>query len=424
MNYNKQKIKNAGYQRLSVFTLFLAILILSACSNSSEDTEEDKSEKIKPDYYALENEQLDSTLQQSTYLNEYKAGKSVLRALGSDNKPAVLNTKLYETAGKFAFRIMNDDYPSTEELLMNAPLLIEAKAIYDDFPPKLYDLNEADYKPILFSAAEVLNEDLPDFEWNASYEHLLLSIVTRYAHMPEAYSLYEINMVNPEDIQDNEIKTLAYLYKAVNFSEHGLPYHAAENAKMARETLEKTDHLSGTFTRSIVIEASEDETVESKERLNQVCLLVEGLAHMQMTDEDDRKKGIPLLKEYTIASKEYPVIDEWTVLSELVTQMQANRHDNSEALLDQYGKHQNLSFSEKTALLAERKRASSNDAAGLRNVIITGIVAEKLYRYVQRTAWFEGIEKHPIGEGMINAFDRIEKLEDKLGDLSSLQSFF
>ncbi len=424
MNY-KIKTKQAPvYQVIMLFGAFLALFFFSACSDSEDENNKAQSEKPKPDYYALESEKLDSTLNQSTYLEEYKAGKAVLRALGSDNKPPLLNTDLYKTAGKYAFRIMNNDYPSTEELLMNAPLLLEAKAIYDDFPPKLYDLNESDYQPILFSATEVLEEDKPDFEWSASYEHLLLSIVTRYAQMPEAYSLYEIEKVNPEEIQDNEIKTLAYLYKAVNFSEHGLPYHAAENAQLARKTIEKTENLSGTFTKSIVIEAGDEDAEISKARLTQICLLVEGLAHMQMSDEDDKKKGIPVLKEYMALSKDQKLVDEWTVLSELVTQMQANRYDNSDALLDKYGKHQNLSFSEKSSLLAERKKASANDAAGLRNIVITGIVAEKLYRYIQGTTWFKDLESNPIGDGMINAFDRVQGFEDKLGDLNSLSKFF
>jgi hypothetical protein len=424
MNYASTTRQTPVFQVLIIFAILFGFITLSACSGSDEKAEKPESEKVKPDYYALESERLDSTLQQSTYLKEYQAGKSVLRALGSENKPALLNTELYETAGKYAFRIMNDDYPTTEELLMDAPLLLQAKEIYDNFPPKLYDLNEEDYQPILFSATEVLKEEKPTFEWNASYEHLLLSIVTRYAQMPEAYSMYEINNVNPESISDNEVKALAYLYKAVSFSEHNLPYHAAENALLARKTVEETGQLSGTFTRSMVMEGDEDQTEESKSRLIQVCLLIEGLARMQMTDEDDRKAGIPLLKEYAKLSKEYTTIDEWTVLSELLTQMQENRYDDADVLLDQYNKTKNLTFSEKMALKSERKKSSSKDAAGLRNIIITGIVAEKLYRYVQQTGWFQEIQNHPIGEGMINAFDRIENLEGKLGDLAAIQSLF
>lgn len=414
-------------QGLKLFSLIILIFSIS-CTNESESEKEKSEKKQKPDYLKLELVTKDSILNSSQELKNYAAVKSALRAIGTKGveKPAILNAGIYELAAKYAFNIMKEDYPTQKDLLNDGPALLQLKKIYDEKPTEFYSMNEDNYNTILGSADQLIGSGLPIPNWNSSHEHLALTVASRYTDLPKAVVLYEATRINPENIADNEVRFLASLYQSIIFLELDMPYHSEMYASNAIQYLEATKDLSGTFTTSWLMSDEEPDSLglDQRDRLMSLSLLVRAIAKTNMEDEDDRKKAANDYKLYMTLTKDEKPMSEWVVLSEVVASAinskEAQENNNIAAYLD----HDNLSFSERHRLKKMVQNQEKNKELDLKNMMITGIVAEKLFTYFQQSDFFKDLEKNEMGEGLFNMQNRFEAYKEKLGNIESLMSLF
>jgi len=401
------------------FGLFLLCLTI-ACSDEKGDANGEENERLpdKAYYLSQESESIDLAFEESDVLKHYKAVKGILRAVGSNekDKPAFLNTKLYEKAAKYAFRIAKKDYPSRNELMDDLPVLLELKAIYDTRPEDAYKLKEDKYEPILSSAQSLIGGDLPTKGWSASYEHLLLALVNKWADTPDELMLYELDKVSLSDIEDNEIRVLAGVLKGVTYLDANLPYKSEIAVTEAINSFADINQLSGTFSGSWIMSRSSDkpDANRTSERLNGLMYLVRGLARMNMNSGDDQKLGTKDLTQFLEASVGSNGLSEWSLLSEAVLMMTKKDLKQADHALNAYMDHDGLTFSERSRLKSITEKETSKEGIGVRELIITGIVAEKLYHFVKNTDFFESVQDNEWGSALLNGEDRFKEFMNKV----------
>ena len=82
--------------------------------------------------------------------------------------------------------------------------------------------------------------------------------------------------------------------------------------------------------------------------------------------------------------------------------------------LNAYMDHDGLTFSERSSLKSITEKETSKEGIGVRELIITGIVAEKLYHFVKNTDFFESVQDNEWGSALLNGEDRFKEFMNKV----------
>ena len=407
------------YQTHNIFLVLLIVFALGACT--SEEPESDQ-QKPKPDYYALEESRIDSLIKSDENIKHYSAVKALVRALGSEEelRPEFLRSENYEVARKYVFMMIAGEEPDVMETMMDIPAILNLYKIITETPEEFYELKENNYPTILESTCNIVDQDLALDEWNAAYESLILAATLRYSNLSPGLAMYEFDNTKLQLIADNEIRALAQLYYSLECIRYNMPYHAVEHATGALKTIQNADKLSGSFTRSFMM-VSDDDPNQTKANFEALCMLVQGLAFDQMTDVDDRKKAADAFKGFLEISANQAVGSEWQILSEGISKLISNGNNEAIEELQLLMQSKNLTGQEKFQIgrllgLAE----GDNVTDDVRNLVIAGVVAEKLYSFLMASDFYNNLTDSEAGESFTMIMHNLDDYVETFNTLKSI----
>ena len=388
-------------QTLIIFVIISTVLLQFSCAEEKTKNQSENEKKTKPDFRKLENQKMDSLLSANEELKNYVAAKAVIRSFGdeSENRPDFLNEKTYEIAQKYLNLIIKGEEIESTDLLMDLPAILILKAKMEKIPESFYALNENDYPPLLQTVSKSTQLDLPKENWNATYEHFILAVTAYYSGMSDKIMFYELTQAKTENIDQENIKLILSLFKALSYIHQDFPYHAEEELQ-----------LSKSYTNGI----------EHADQFLALIDLTQGLALLNMPDPEDNAKATEYFNNFIEATKDQTGISEWKFLSELAFMIIENK--NTESYIKQNLK--GITDDGLKLILKNQSAENTENVELIRNLVMTGVAIKILYNKLEESDLMADLTKSELGNGLLDFYKNIELMKGLVKDIESLGTMF
>ncbi len=283
---------------------------------------------------------------------------------------------------------------------------------YNLLKDKLFEINEDSLPTIV----EVLNKLMlagsntgVDF-WNSSYEHLFLCVLLN--EMPQVsfdYSLYEASKINEEQLHDDEIKSLALMYKSMIFTEAGLNH-------LAEYTLTKNIEMieSGRIKNTDI---SDNDIFCGKNRLSQIkafCYLMRGVAKSNMQEEKIKDDIISDFTKFLKISEDNGFHNELSTIAGIYICYKQGNYAEAIMFLKKLKNNAGFDKTRKSQIDILIKKINAGKKINLKNDLLSvlnikPIVKDYLYSMLTKNKYFEEMEKSKSGRIFIETPKNVYK---------------
>ncbi len=254
--------------------------------------------------------------------------------------------------------------------------------------------------------------------WSSAYEHWVFALIMESRLSPGAWKTYELDKLNPRELDKTDYQVLAAAHKSINLIRNGWNFLAIENTTDALEILDGKIELSNDFN-SIYLNL---DTMSNEKsfviQMRAILKLMRGFARFKTEDEELEVVALQDLSEALDDFNQLGLNNELTWMTSLFVYIKQGKSDEAIETIDRLKASPYISAKERQLLENTKTALKNRDPESAFNIVTDKISMSQIgYQYAQSrfsdVEWKRLIERTELGKKLINLFPELTKNYEK-----------